>query len=399
MDVSKYNELISIASIGSSFEDLKRPCQVYGIGPHSIAFYDEAVVRSKEILEEIYLKNKEISTYSSYNSYVEYVLPIISSKKEANLKFDDDDEKKIIKYFKSKPIEDITVWREITGIELKKESKIQLGEFTIINWKIEKASIEKDLKYNPEVIWMKQVYDYLIGVKVKARDFRKAQEISDLHFRAFENIIHIIIGYPDKNNFVSILDYDNGLIGRSLLYSDELGLSSQLPGWKRVITPLEIDNDYFKEKYFIKLYELITKNNKNEMQKRLLLAANWLGQAIKYNEIVDGYLKSVIALEILFSVNINGLISPSITYQISESIALILGESVENKIEIEKEIKDLYSKRSSIVHSGNASINRIDYLKACKYSRAIIMILINDEKYSVNKIEEVLELLKRQKYS
>lgn len=399
MDLLLFNELISLATIKDSISGIDGNFQAYENGSSILVFENEAVKRHKEIFEQTYFLNKKVSLYSSLKSYIDYLLPIIRIKLNDKTGFKQQDYVSLLNYFECLPIENISVWHEITGIELKKETKISLGAFTIIDWEAEKEIIEKELVNNPKAIGYDRKYKYLIGVHIKARDFQKAHEIANSYFSAFEAIVHLILGYPDKSYFVTIINNDNGLIGEYIAYSIKLGLSGTSSGWKRYTSPILIDDDYFKDKKFSSLFQLITDHSRTDLQDRLFLTSLWLGQAIRNNDIIDGYLKAIIAIEILFSTNINGVMSPSIVYQISESIALLLGKNVENCLAIEKEIKDLYGKRSGIVHNGSTSVIRNDYLKACNYGRAALLKIINTKKYHLNKIHEVLEILKTLKYS
>lgn len=59
------------------------------------------------------------------------------------------------------------------------------------------------------------------------------------------------------------------------------------------------------------------------------------------------FLSLMIASEVLFNPG-----SGDITYRISRNFAVLLGNSVDDAKRIQKEIKELYKKRSSLVHSG-----------------------------------------------
>jgi hypothetical protein len=86
--------------------------------------------------------------------------------------------------------------------------------------------------------------------------------------------------------------------------------------------------------------------------------------------------------------------------QISESIALILGNNVDECMQIESEVKSLYSKRSAIVHSGNDIINTNILNTIVNYSRHIILELLNNEEYkNINSVKDLYDLLRKKKYS
>jgi len=141
-------------------------------------------------------------------------------------------------------------------------------------------------------------------------------------------------------------------------------------------------------------------NSLNKFQKRILLAIEWIGQSIRESLPQSAFLKAAIALEIIFTHNEKTIINASILSQISEGTALILGKSVDERLEIETEVKNLYGLRSAIVHSGNKDISRSDHLKILKVSRNVLTKLLTDEKLmSIDSVENLYKLLKQIKYS
>lgn len=64
------------------------------------------------------------------------------------------------------------------------------------------------------------------------------------------------------------------------------------------------------------------------------------------------FLSLMIASEVLFNPG-----SGDITYRISRNFAVLLGNSIENAKHIQKEISELYRKRSSLIHSGKEIVN------------------------------------------
>ena len=106
-------------------------------------------------------------------------------------------------------------------------------------------------------------------------------------------------------------------------------------------------------------------------------------------------------MEILLTYSEKGqIITPGITHQISESAAIIIGDTFDDRIKVEKDIKELYGKRSSIVHSGERDIDIKDYYKFFFYVKDIIIKLITFDKYkNINTVKELHSLIKKIKYS
>lgn len=61
-----------------------------------------------------------------------------------------------------------------------------------------------------------------------------------------------------------------------------------------------------------------------------------------------------------------------LTYRLSRNTAVLLGENKENAIDIQRDMRELYRKRSAIVHRGRADISEEDLLKLRYYTRESI---------------------------
>lgn len=81
------------------------------------------------------------------------------------------------------------------------------------------------------------------------------------------------------------------------------------------------------------------------------------------------FLSLMISLEILFHPSGQG----ELTYRISRNAAVLLGKDKKDSKEIKGNVKELYSKRSAIVHAGKSnSMNKEDLLKLRHYVRESI---------------------------
>lgn len=73
------------------------------------------------------------------------------------------------------------------------------------------------------------------------------------------------------------------------------------------------------------------------------------------------------------------LVSPSITYQISEFAAFIISDELESRLVIEKMVKKLYSKRSAIAHGGSSDVDDKDVNEAMYLIKQIVTILLKNK--------------------
>lgn len=122
-----------------------------------------------------------------------------------------------------------------------------------------------------------------------------------------------------------------------------------------------------------KLYENKRENNK---YSKLIFTLNWLGKSMKETDYGSAFLEVIIGLESIAEKQSNGMVSPSINFQISNFVALILGKNKEDRKLIIKEMKKLYIKRSEIVHDGKSNITYEDYKSLFILMKKLVHIII-----------------------
>ena len=91
--------------------------------------------------------------------------------------------------------------------------------------------------------------------------------------------------------------------------------------------PLEaipLDDPYFisEEAGYKYAWDIATNSDLNRFQRRLLLAIEWIGQSMAEQLPQSAFLKSAIALEVIFTFSEKAIITPSILNQISEGVDL-----------------------------------------------------------------------------
>lgn len=116
--------------------------------------------------------------------------------------------------------------------------------------------------------------------------------------------------------------------------------------------------------------------NQNAKCSKLIFAMNWLGKSMKETDYGSAFLEVVIGLECIAEKQSNGMVSPSINYQISNFVAMILGKDVVERQALITQLKKVYSKRSLIVHDGKNSITYEDYKNIFSLIRKLINTII-----------------------
>lgn len=100
----------------------------------------------------------------------------------------------------------------------------------------------------------------------------------------------------------------------------------------------------------LRRYNILFDDDLSSKEKQIKLALFWIDKALHDREENEGFLELIIALEALTEQKGNPYITPSIVYQISLVCATIIGENLEERRSIIKEVKKYYQYRSKIVH-------------------------------------------------
>ena len=400
MSHTKLNELIKISEFYNPQEKAEAPFKLYGLVQDTLAFKGVNYRRHTDLLNELYVKNRKVKDTISKKNFVDYIISQVRSRKLTGEYFTNNDYQEIIESITLKDNNKYRIIKEIRGISLNNSSTApKFGPFTVFYWQSKKGAIEKRYPQNAETIWMGHKHDYVIQTFVFAGDQEKAIEKAIDMFYMFENIIHVLIGNPNRKYYVSVTDRKLARYDRTYFFNEAdktIGSSNAL---KDYVENVSLDDEFFKNVFVKRIFKYFFNGNANDLQVRLSKAFIWLGQAFKERNYVDGFLKAMISLEILLQENVKGIITPSIMYQITELIAMVLGKTLESRVEIEHEIRNLYSRRSSIVHDGNENITDEEYTKMCLYARAFFFELLMNSRYKMTSLSELFQLIKTEKYS
>lgn len=396
------NEIIGLSEIGNYLGRSDISVQSFGFGKKVINFVNENKFKYFDAIYNAYSLDSEIEetyTLKKYESLLidhfrDFMLQGSPAKPSDVILFCENLKAEKKKLF--------SVFRDIHGVTLNNPSSpLLLGKYTVYEFQSQKNTIEQKTKLNPEYIWFGDSPQYLIEWKAEARHFEKAVEIADQEFERFELILRYIIGNPTSRFEVGILNYQGWRHRRAYIFSDD-GQVSNSASNHGAFEPIPLDEPYFssEEAGYKYVWDIASSNNLNKFQKRILLAIEWIGQSMAEPLPQSAFLKSAIALEIIFTYSEKTIITPSILNQISEGAALILGETVEERLEIESKVKKLYGLRSAIVHSGNKNINESDHQNMLGVSRAVVTKLLTSKALiNIESVEKLYELLKSTKYS
>ena len=136
------------------------------------------------------------------------------------------------------------------------------------------------------------------------------------------------------------------------------------------------------------------------MEKRILLSVTFCSRATFDREDAVGFLEAMMAIEALLQANSEGLVTPSITYQITEYCAFLLHTKLEGRKNLDKTIRNMYAIRSKISHGKQDTIEKSDYEQLWYIAtNLIIFFLANDTLKKMKKFSELQDYIKELKYS
>lgn len=147
-----------------------------------------------------------------------------------------------------------------------------------------------------------------------------------------------------------------------------------------------------------KLFNLLC-SSKTKIEEKIYKSTLWLGKSLITKNLSDSFLQVAIALECLLVRQERGyFIQPSITVTLSETLAFLIGNNADERKTYFKQLKDLYAKRSSIVHSGNTSIDievYYEFFNLVKEGIYVMIKLAQENKFTtINEVYDYIESLK-----
>lgn len=211
----------------------------------------------------------------------------------------------------------------------------------------------------------------VIQCLVKARDEVKALELANTAFNAFDLVIAFLLGEEYTECSIGILRMRFAPHQNAIISSDG-GIFSGEEKNNNFNGGLEVsDLSRFlpdgRECGLDQLLSIVI-SPKNELERKISKAVEWIGEAYSDSNRSSAYLKAVIALESLLKMDEKGIINPSIMSSIAEQCAYLNGQSTEECLKIEKKVKSLYGERSKIAHTGSTSVS----VKALRETRAFV---------------------------
>lgn len=294
--------------------------------------------------------------------------------------------------------EDYKIFRSVEGATLSSPSPLQLGPFILYDWK--KHQTELPGAEDP-ILWKGLQQGVLVSVQVSARDQDRAVELADEQFRRFESAIRYMIADKEGKFDAGIFDYR---------YQAVLRFAGISPSWRfngaqliGPILPVDLADTIFTDhtQGHDWVWKTLSKPNPTDLEQRILAAIEWFGKGVRDPDLAKAFVQFIFSLEALLTFQKKGMfVSPSIAQQLAEFAAFIAGNSLDDKLCLEKSVKELYAKRSAIAHGRDRSVSKDELLKAMQLLKRIITKLVTDPKLlALNSVDDLQDWVQQQKYS
>ncbi len=198
------------------------------------------------------------------------------------------------------------------------------------------------------------------------------------------------------NFFASIA----GVVGQAYLLGDKekghglrvsIGPNEQISHQSFLYGPLQLVplNRVADQPGFERISKMLESDQPSKLEDRILRATQWAGRAFVDSRREESFLLMAIALESLLLAKQG---NENITYKVAMRCAHLIGKTdLEARRRLVGDMKDLYSRRSTIVHSGKTEVSDAEIGSLRHYLSAALFTILNREPFCSMKEENELE--------
>lgn len=396
------NAIIDVASPRGMSPETDVPYRSFGILSEGISFSGDALRTFTISLAALYGTDKDVQSTISKKTFEAKFIEHFATNLKSKSHVDGNEAKAFLKTFSLLPKQRFAVLREIFGATIDEDAQpVTIGPFKIYRLPKHQHLIESKTLLKPELLWIGAPPAYAIEVSVTARHCERALEIGDEMFARFESTMRFVIGSGAGRWEVGVLRFSGLRFHQSWAFQED-GTFLANASSHGAREHIDLSAPYFTatDAWHRKIWDFLSAKQRTELQTRILLAVDWLGQAYGESSRAVAFLKAAIALEIVFTHNEKTIINASILSQISESVALLIGKTGEERRQVESRMKQLYSQRSAIAHSGDSDVSEADLQQLMYFGRSVISRLIGSSSLlSISSVQDLYERMKDVKYS
>ena len=342
---------------------------------------DEALRKYELALDRLWRADSEVHQTVGRETLESEFLRVLRQTANDSRELQRQDADLMMANLKKSPVQGFFVLRRIEGVAFKGMEPCAAGSCQIIE-------LPRDLQSTPSTTdhilreKMRELDGVFVQYEAKARDLRRAIELADEVFGKLEGLLRVAAGVWHENVQIRILDE----VGQ--WYREAIVIGRQGGGGEDYEQSVYVRNICIDEvvksiesNHPGKYWPLVDSSQLSDLEKRALRALLWLGRAYSSRRTEDAFLQCAIALEVALVMNQRDVITPSILYQLAESVAVLLGRNQRERLQIDKEMRKFYGKRSAIVHKGSEEVSREDCARFLSYARNCLIFLLGDDTY------------------
>jgi hypothetical protein len=398
----RLNRIASLFHLGLPSDEEPACCDVFAANlEYPLSLIGEDRKQFQTSIDDLLNSLSDVKGTVSRELVIEKLIPLIRKRRANGDSFSPAAADEFKQTICGLPLQRYWVLKPIYGVEMAPDAApVRFGDFQI-DFGRRLLISNQDNTLLASVLKPEDQSRLFIQCSVAARDTAVAFELADALFYRFELVFRFLIGRRTDWVEVGILNHKGAQMRDRFVFSEDGRPVEHGSSWNGAMQPFIFGDPRFPMPTppLIRLFELITRPN-NEFEKHIIRCAEWTGQAIGEPNEAAALVKAAIALEVLFSANEKGLITPSIMAQISESCAFLLGNGNASPVEIERELKHLYGDRSSVVHSGKDSVDPEDlnaFIRICRH--VVILLLSGDEFVGMDSMAKLADYFRTRKYA
>jgi len=250
--------------------------------------------------------------------------------------------------------------RKIYGLSMEKDF-VTYGKYTFIkkeyiNRYLENYQNEDKFSFNDSILnddldfdFSSQFFVFVI-VRYKALDNLYTKPIMDKEMNILTNIIRYMTPFKSYRFKVDSIPFMSYKIDY-MQFTNE-GKVTKGTDIIRKDLCFPIDNDIYMNstKGNDIIFQIISKSQPTELEKRIIQALIWVGKALEENDNSLIIAEISFAFETLLYNSDDSYVSKGVVASISEAYAFINGINCEERIAMEKDFKNFYNYRSKICH-------------------------------------------------
>lgn len=198
--------------------------------------------------------------------------------------------------------------------------------------------------------------------KISAGDAYKAVEKT---YNLIEQSLNVIRLYESYYNFGILGRYSQPKLIQLHIYNMDNGSLTDSLSWNDLTANFYLSKEKIKEleknSGLTNINMILKKpvNERTDMENKLLLGINWLGEILKHKNSTDNLIRLFTAFEALLIGDRN----EEKRINVAERLAYINHSDEKSRIEAFNLVERLYNARSSLVHSGKTDYKEIDFNK------------------------------------